>query len=577
MAFPGASLSRAIGRWRDHLTAAQWDGIRVLGFGAALLIGGAGSYWIGHPLWARWQNHQALAEARRFAAQKDYANLVLALRRATQLEPNDLATWQETARELAGIGSPEAVAAREQAARLAPGDPALRAALVEEALRFGRYDAAQAALAGFSPAAQREVVYHRLEVALATAEGHELELERQLAALIAVEPGNLNARFTYAALRLWNADPVGAAAARASLAELQREPSVRIRATIELLAEAARQRDPARIQAILGRSVGVFAPGTLRDFHGANSPGWNALLAGMQRAAEGGPPSDAALLARWLADLGRRPEALAWLKGLPAAARETPAVRDVAAELSAEEGDFADLSRLLGQGAWGDWPEAARVLALAARVQALHGDPDGGRASWTDAIAACGDSLAGLRALGRLAVAWHDSAGAEAAWRAIIDRDPSAAWAYAALRNSYLARHDRGRLMSLYTRWAAQAPRDDALAAEWITLAAVLDRVTPDLAVRARLLNPDTPGASAAQAAVLWRRGDDHGAWSILAALPASERTAPGTALWVALVAADLGLPEAGSDLAEAGGSPREGEELALLRAAAAKVGAPRP
>ena len=79
-------------------------------------------------------------------------------------------------------------------------------------------------------------------VALATAQGRELDIERELAALIAVEPGNLDARFTYEARRLWNADPAGAAAARAALADLQREPSVRIRATIELLAEAARQR-----------------------------------------------------------------------------------------------------------------------------------------------------------------------------------------------------------------------------------------------------------------------------------------------------------------------------------------------
>jgi hypothetical protein len=577
MASPGASLSQAISRWRDRLTEAQWDSVRVLAVGAALLVGGYGLYRAAHPFWARWQNRQALAEAQRFADQKDYPNLVLALRRATELEPNDLATWQETARELAEIGSPEAIAAREQAARLAPGDEAMRVAWVEEALRFGRYDAAQAALAGFSAAAQREVAYHRLAVALATAEGGELEIERQLAALIAVEPGNLNARFTYAALRLWNADPVGAAAARAALSELQREPSVRIRATIELLAEAARQRDPARIEAVLGRSVGIFAPGTLRDFHGANSPAWNALLTGMQRAAESGPPSDAALLARWLADLGRRPAALAWLQGLAPAERDDSTVRDIAAELSAEESDLSALARLLGQGAWGVWPAAARSLALEARAQMQHGEAAKGRETWQAAIAASAGSLTGLRALGRLAVAWHDADGAEGAWSAIIARDPRAAWAYAALRGSYLARHDRGRLMALYTRWVTLAPRDDRLAAEWITLACVLDRITPDMALRARMLSPDVPGAAAAQAAILWRRGDAAGAAAILAGVPAAEKAQPDTAFWLALVDADLGLPGTAAALANADRAPRDGEELALLRVAAAKAGAPPP
>jgi len=574
MAFPGDNLHRVVGRWRDHLTEAQWDAIRTLGIGAGVLVAAAAAYAAGRPLWAKWQNRQALAEARVFAARKDYANLVLALRRATQLEPADLATWQETARQLAEIGSPEAVAAREQAARLAPGDPNLRAALVEEALRFGRYDTAQAALAGFSAAAQREVAYHRLAVALATAQGRELDIERELAALLAVEPGNLNARFTYEARRLWNADPAGAAAARAALAQLQREPSVRIRATIELLAEAARQEDGARMVALLGRSLALFAPGAPPDFRTAQSSGWDSLLAGMQAAAAAGPPTDAALLGRWLADLGRRPAALAWLKGLPAALRGAPVVADISAELSAEEGDLPGLQSLLAQGAWGVWPDQARGLALDSRRQALRLDSARARASWDEAIRACGDSLTGLRNLGRLAIAWHDAPGAEAAWLAILDRDPGAGWAYAALRASYLARGERAALFALYTRWVAHDPHDDALAADWVCLGCLLDRVSRDLADRAAALDPDAAGATAAKAAVLWRAGDSARAAALLSALPASVRAQPRNAFWLAIARADAGPPgEAAAALAAAFRFPRTGEELALLRTAGAKVG----
>jgi hypothetical protein len=296
----------------------------------------------------------------------------------------------------------------------------------------------------------------------------------------------------------------------------------------------------------------------------------------MQRAAAAGPPSDAALLGRWLADLGRRSEAQTWLEGLPPAQRAAPAVMDIAAELSAENGDFTTLDRLLGEGAWGSWPKDARALALAARLQALQADPAAARKTWNRAVVACGDSLVGLRALGRLAVAWHDEEGAETAWLAIIDHNPQVSWAYTALRASYLARHDRTHLLQLYGRWVVQTPHDDAVAAEWITLGCVLDRVSPDMVARARLLNPEVPGVVAAQAAVLWRRGDARAAEAILAALPAAERTQPAIAFWIALVTADLGPPTvAATALAEAERAPHEGEEQALLRAAAAKIGAP--
>ena len=87
---------------------------------------------------------------------------MLALRRATELAPGDLATWRAAAQILAEIGSPETLVAQEQLTRLAPQDMALRLAVAEVALLLGRFDPAEATLGGLDAAARRDVAFHRL-------------------------------------------------------------------------------------------------------------------------------------------------------------------------------------------------------------------------------------------------------------------------------------------------------------------------------------------------------------------------------------------------------------------------------
>src|SRR5581483_7867308 len=97
---------------------------------------------------------------------------------------------------------------------------------------------------------------------------------------------------------------------------------------------------------------------------------------------------------------------------------------------------------LLRRGAWGPVPFDAVTLAVASRLQAVRYDPARGHATWSDALAACGASDAGLRALVRMAQAWRDPEDAETALEAVVSREPEAYWAYGALRNSYAARRD---------------------------------------------------------------------------------------------------------------------------------------
>lgn len=573
-------ISGPLERIKDGLTEVQWDLLRGALVVGALGVVGAAVYFVGGPLWRRWENRQALAQAAAFEEKRDYRSMVLALRRATELEPVDYATWLEAERELAEIGSPDALVADEQLTRLSPNDISLRLALIQDALRFGRVDTAAQQLAGLSDAAKRDIAFHRLAAALAAAQGRRADYEKELASVIAADPQNLNARFTYASLRLWSSDRIVSAAARADLDGMLTEPTLRVRAAIELLMEAGRERDAPAMSHLLIRLMQLFAPGTPADFAEKNPPGWTALLNGLKRAALDSP-TDAALMARWLTDLGRGEEALLWIGQLPDADRNAPIVMDVAAELNASAGHLGALDILLRRGAWGDLTEDTVTLAIASRVEVLRYDAARGRATWNDAIAACGSSTLAIRSMARLAELWKDSAGRIVALQAALAQDPAANWAFQALRNDDIARRDLSALWQLYDQRRQHLPNDQALAAEWILLGCVLNRATPDAYNQAdamRAADANSRLIAIADVAALWRRHRLDAAWAVLTSFSAQERVQPSIAFWVAVVQADRGhAQEAVEALADAYKRSWSQPERLLLVKAASEAGYDEP
>jgi hypothetical protein len=568
-------LRRQLVRLTDQLTETQWDVARALAL--VVVIGGLGvlGAFVGVPVWRHWQNRKSLAQAEVFAQKRDYRDLLLSLRRATELAPGDLATWRAAAQILAEVGSPDTLVAQEQLTRLAPQDMALRLALVQDALRFGRFDTAEATLDGIDAAARRDVTFHRLAAALAMAMGRTTDLDRELRAIIAAEPGNLDAQFTEASLRLWGADRAAHDAGEAELEKLLTEPAVRVRAAIELLSSPNRLGSPAEVARVLTLVLARFAPNAAPDFTAPAVPAWNALIEGVKSAAASSAPN-AALTARWLAEIGRWPDALAWIETLAPAVRNAPVVAEVDAEIAGEHDEIGRMATLLRAGAWGDWPANAQILALAARVQQLHYGEDRAQQTWGDAVAACGDSLFALRNLARLSSEWHYVVGEELVLQRVLKRDPKAFWAYSALRGLYLEQGDFAHLWELYGAWSKLLPDDSSVVAAWLMLGSVLDHSDRAALTRAAALHgrfPDSLPAEVAHAAVLWRMNRASEAAPILAALPPVALQRPDVSFWVALVQADLGhRAEAVAALARARPGATSAAERSLLDAAARKV-----
>lgn len=531
--------------WRCRVSDQQFAMMRSAAVLGLLLAAGVLAYAAGKPAWNAWRHRRAMAQAMDYAERQDYRNTMLALKRATELAPMDLATWREVSDRLAELGSPEAIVARENVVRLSPADLSMRLALVTEALRFGRLDVAGPALDGVAATAQNDAAFHRLAAAVAMATGATAQLEAHLAPLVAAEPGDANARFNLAAIRLWDADPARQAAALADLEKLLSAPAARVRAALELLNHAARVRDASRARAVVTLLLDRFnVPQSSRVTDDDAPAGWTSLMQALRDTAEFGGPADVALVVRWLGDVRQGREAFAWLDGLPAALRNAPAVMRAHAELSARLEEFDRLGPLLQAGALGPLSADAAKLAVASRIQQVRYQPTRGRGTWEDAITACGQSAAALTSLAGLSDAWRDTEGNERVLQEILRLQPKTNWAYLALRNTYAAQGETLKLWQLYGAWSNVRPDDPELMRTWISLGAVLDRLTPEAIawIKRRAGAPDAvPLDQALAAAAAWRGNRLTEAVAELGKVAPEHRGRADIAFWRAVILSAAG------------------------------------
>jgi hypothetical protein len=568
--------------WRAQIYDTQFAMIRATVIVVLLLVVAGIVYVAGRPAWNAWRHRKAMAQAMDYAERQDYRNTMLALKRATELAPMDLATWREVADRLAELGAPQALVARENVVRLDPGDMSMRLALVTDALRFGQTDVASATLEDMEKAAQADAAFHRLAAAVAMATGESDRLEEHLAALVAAEPEDTTARFNLAAVRLWSINPATQAEALAELEKLTAVREMRVRAGLELLKQAARVRDADRARAVVDlllNRMGV-AP-SLRVSYDQTPPGWAALVQGLEDTAELTGAADVALVARWLGDVRMGTEALSWLDRLPESLRTAPAVARVDTLLTAETDNLDRLESLLRAGGLGPIPTDATRLAVASRVQQSRYQEPHGRATWEDAITACAGSVSALSGLATLSDVWRDAEGNELVLREILQKQPRLNWARMALRNRYLARGDTVRLWQLYESWVNGGSTDSSVVRPWLTMGAVLDRLSAE-AVKVALDRAGQPQADALDlslaAAAQWRRHSMTEALAWLDKLPPADRTRPDVAFWRAVILADTDRHAEAAEAARL--AKREGlslEEKALLAPAGRFTGRPGP
>lgn len=507
--------------------------------------GGGGVAWlILKKPYRGWQQAKAVEHGRTAAEAGNYVEALMAFRRATQLQPDNVETWREVAEFLSKLGSEEALVARQNMVRLEPEDMGYRMALVTESLRVGDMVVARRELTELERRAAEDASFYRLAAALAVALGRDEELTGHLERLVELEPDNLAARFNLAALRLWGADEPAAGRAAVEIERLMARPEWEVRGALELLKRAAVTRDAAVVDGVVARVLGRLdpagAPVALQRRETGEPPGWGALMKAL-RARASTSPEDAAALAEWWSRLGGRAPVIDWLDGLGPQVAQAAPVRVVLTGLVAAEGPAQRLDELLSAGAWGTVGRDVLNLAMAARWQAVREETGRADQTWADAVKAATGDAGALRVLVRLGAVWRRPGWqVEALWP-LVTEHRGEHWALEALRTALSLRRDDAGLLKLYEIWATRTLDSESVQGTRLMLAALMDRMNSSAEDAKRRLEAKPksgPVTKLALAAAYWRSGDTAGAQRVLAGLTAEEAEQPKARLWRGLVAA---------------------------------------
>lgn len=515
-----------------------------------LLVGAAGALYGAFRLTQRWVERRNLEAARELAAGRDPRRAQLLLEQAVQVNPQSLRAQRALAEFLDRARSPDALARWKEVLRLAPGDDEVRLRVAGSALAQADVAAAKEALLAVSAGTAASAEYHRLAAALAMVEGDAPALEGHLVALAEAEPQNPRHRFNLAAQRLRSSNPQVVAAARGILESLARGDELRIRATLELMADAPRRwpgaADP--LERLAGLIVVADQPLALQRSP-TLLPGRADLLNHL--FAQPNPaPADAAHLIDWIVSRREGPLALAWLDSQRPELAADPAVIAATAEAALQAGQWPRLRRLLEMGAWG--PAPPEVISGAFALQARRNPRDEARGTWNWLLERTQGGRTGLRLLWRLARAWKWDVEADRTLRTIIRLHPGENWAWEALAGQLLQKRDAAELLQHFERWAKAAPQMPRVQAERAVLAALLGRLTPEIQEQVATLRKshrDDPGCALASALVLRQRGNLTGALAELQQVRLPYRAEPRLALYHGVMLSEAGRPEESAEL----------------------------
>jgi hypothetical protein len=383
---------------------------------------------------------------------------------------------------------------------------------------------------------------------------------------------------------LHHPDASKAAAARADLTSLARDPAQRLSALRVLIDDAFGRRDRSAA-ADLGQQL-ESAPGanfpdllSAADAQMLSSPGHRpspALSKRLEDLARLSPGSATAYV-RWLLVQRRVDDAGRWVDSLPPTLANTQVAHTLRAAIAAFRPDWPALRRELAAGAWGPLTPAALDFAFSAHLIAENRQADLARKTWASALTEAQNSDASLGALVRLARLWNWSDGTRDALFATVRAFPQASENYPPLAALLRIRKESAALQEAFSLWKSAVPDLRAPRYNWALLSLLIaPSAIPNDAGRTmqelHALEPENAFYATGCALALCQLGKSREACAIVDALSDTDRKLAARAPYIAFIyASDHRVPEAQAALRRA--PPLRNllpEEAALVTQAAA-------
>jgi predicted Zn-dependent protease len=540
---------------------------------AALAFGGYCGY--GH-----WRKGHLAQQAQEFFAQKDYQSAVLVARHLLQLDPKNIAACKIMAETAELAGKVETLSWREQVVALEPGVAENRIALASAAIHFGQLDLARRTLDTIDPAGRANLKYHQLAGTLAIADKKSGLAEMEFAAALALEPNNQQLALNLATVRLTCPEPATREKARADLALLVEQNSLRLEALRALTADA-----------LANRSLGTAEEWAtqLRNEKGAtftdlllfveasrkNSDGDLALHDAETNAARS--PATAAALITWMNRHEMAKAARDWALGLPPEILNVQPVPLAVAEAHSFLQDWSALQAWVDEKNWGE----AEFLRFAVLSHALHRLAPGDRASmesqtaWAAALKATNNRPDRLAAIAQLAEGWDYADEAADAWWLIANGNTNAKDALTALQRLYKTKQNSHGLLRVAKRALELNPADLVAANNCASLGLLLngDSAARRLATKLHSENPSNAAFRSTYAFALFTEGKTSEALREMETLKEAQLRHPAIAAYYFVMLVENGKMErAHAFLAAANKAQLLPEEQQLLTSATRKL-----
>src|ERR1043166_1439182 len=339
--------------------------VAIAGLAIALLVGVfVISY--GSKLYENWRERGLLQKATTFLQEGKFSKAAEMARELARRQPNSVAALSVLADAAERQNLEEAVAWREQIARLLPKDPESQLNFASAALRFGKLDFAHEALNRVSPGDRDSAAFHVVAGWLARAEGNFAEQEEQFAAAVNKEPKNDLYQFNLAALQIRSKDAEKSKNARDTLRRLTSMAPYRTGALRALLNDAVERSDLTAADGF-AQQLQLSPEVTFGDYllclnfyRKLDEKKFRQLLEKVKPFAARNA-SDLASLIEWMNQNGLAGDVVKWVDKLSPARLSSPPASVAVADAYGTVKNWLRLKRWTRTGNWGD----AEYLRLA--------------------------------------------------------------------------------------------------------------------------------------------------------------------------------------------------------------------
>lgn len=521
-----------------------------------------------------WAEERAMREARELIAQSDYAQAALRLRRALQVNADNVEAVRLMGDFAEMIQSPAAVFWRQRLAELEPATTN-KLAWARAAIVHGEFEAAQQALKSVDESGRQTSAFYRAMGDFATSTGRLLEAENHFQQAVQLQPDNPTAQLNLAMIRVQRRDPQLAGQARQQLEGLAMNPVVRTDALRHLTLDALRRTNYTRAlsmaEQLVAEPKSLFNDKLLQlDVLRAADPStFQESLANLQQ--EVATNANAVfVLSRWMLHAADAAQTLNWLQRISQETRTSMPVTMVVADAYLGMTNWAGLQAWIADQNWGEMEHVR--LAMSARALREQGQ-EAAAAEWSKAIATAGARLDRLVALQRLAQGWHWVPEQEQVLQQILQKYPGQKRSIRAFSDLLYLQGKTRELLAFYAREHTANPDDFMLKKNLAGLALLLEAneyAPHKLAQELYAQQPLNPGVASVYAYSLYVQKKPKEGLNVLEQLRPEQRNQPSVAGYYGLLLAETGNKAKAQPYFQLAGKARLlPEEEALFKKAA--------